>query len=162
MKNFPIRQSYELKINIKRKILFFNKRKIIILKYREASVMEIIDFLQSEKKTIEFFSDFILKNSNSTEADLWYIILNFDIIWEQLNNTFLKWLNSKENNNKDSLNIEDVKEKNWTFNAYLALLSEKLNIDPINLLNKYTLNQLTYITEWIIYNINEQTEKWKI
>jgi hypothetical protein len=70
MKNFPIRKKFELKINIKRKVLFFNKTKIILLKYKEASVIEIIEFLKSENQIIEYFSDFILSNSSANEKDL--------------------------------------------------------------------------------------------
>jgi len=158
MKKFPIRKKYELKINIKRKILFFNKSKVILLKYKEASIIEIIDFLKSEKQIIEYFSDFILSNSNATEKDLWEILKNFDIIWKQLNNTFLKWL---DNTKKEKIWWTSIKQDNWWFNAYIVLLSEKLNIDPMKILTKYTLNQLNYFTEWIIYNINEQTEQWK-
>jgi hypothetical protein len=70
MKNFPIRKKFELKINIKRKVLFFDKSKIILLKYSEASIIEIIEFLKSEKQIIEYFSDFILNNSNANKKDL--------------------------------------------------------------------------------------------
>jgi hypothetical protein len=101
-----------------------------------------------------------LNNSNANKKDLWEILINFDKIWEYLNNTFLKWLNKVEENN---IKVSDLKEwwVNWWFNSYIILLSEKLNLDPIKILNNYTLNQLNYFTEWIIYNINEQSEKWK-
>jgi len=158
MQNFPTQKEFELKINIKKKILFFNKTKIILLKYKEASVLEVIEFLQLEKQIIEYFSDFILKNSNATKKDLWKIILNFDKIWEKINNTFLKFENKntikKTNNSKNSETIS------W-FNSYLVILSEKLNIDPLELLKKYTLRQFNYLTEWIIYNANDKTKEWK-
>lgn len=159
MKNFPLQQKYELKINIKRKVLFFTKIKTILLKYQEANVLQVIEFIQSDKKIIEYFSEFILNNSNATKKDLSQILLSFEKIWEHLNNTFLNWFN----NNIDNSNILDNNKwwSNWWFNAYITLLSEKFNIDPIYILNNYTLKQLKYLTEWIIYNINEQTDKWK-
>lgn len=161
MKNFPLQQKYELKINIKRKVLFFTKTKTILLKYKEANILEVIEFIQSDKKIIEYFSEFILNNSNATKKDLWQILLSFEKIWEHLNNTFLIWINNNNNTNNSVILNNEEKWSNWWFNSYITLLSEKLNIDPIYILNKYTLRQLNYLTEWIIYNINEQTEKWK-
>ena len=165
MKNFPLRKNYILQIKIKKKVLFISMNKTILLKFQEANIKEIIEFLQSDKNIINYFSDFILSNSNATKKDLQQILLNFDIIWEQLNNTYFRWLNQKwnvlnikqENNNEN----ENENKNNWWFSSYVALISEKMNIDPISLLEKYTLNQLNYLTEWIIYNANEQTDKWK-
>lgn len=51
--------------------------------------------------------------------------------------------------------------KPYPFEAYIALLSEKLNIDPTRLLKEYTPEQITYYAEWVIYNWNEQSKEWQ-
>lgn len=59
--------------------------------------------------------------------------------------------------------FSDKKEqKDWMpFEAYIMFLSEKFSLNPDDLLKKYTPEQINYYTEWIIYNLNEQTEEWQ-
>ena len=162
MISFPLQQKYELKINIKKRVLFFNKSKTILIMYKEATVLEVIEFLQSKGKIVEYFSEFILKNSNANKEDLWEILLSFDKISTHLNNTYLKWLwDTKKDKPIETTEEDNKTSENWWFSSYIAILTEKLSIDPLNLLWNYTLAQFNYLTEWITYNSNESTKKWQ-
>jgi len=45
------------------------------------------------------------------------------------------------------------------YSAILALVSDKLNIDPLTFQERYTMEQLTYMLAGIEYWANEQTEE---
>jgi len=40
-------------------------------------------------------------------------------------------------------------------------MSEKLSIDPITMLERYTPEALKYCSDWAIRNENEKSEKWQ-
>ena len=45
------------------------------------------------------------------------------------------------------------------FDAYLALLSEKLNVDPLTMLKTYTFEQISEMGKGVVYVLNMQTEE---
>lgn len=65
-------------------------------------------------------------------------------------NKAMKWFYSRKSN-----------EETMPFEAYIALLSKELNIDPIRLLKSYTPEAINFLTEWILRNINSQTKEWQ-
>lgn len=54
---------------------------------------------------------------------------------------------------------EDSETDQMPFDAYLTLLSEKLNIDPLSLLKTYTFEQISELGKGIVYVINMQSEE---
>ena len=52
-------------------------------------------------------------------------------------------------------------ENTVPYNSILLKICEKINIDPMKFQEQYTVEQMLYIYEWIIYNINDKTEEWR-
>ena len=81
-----------------------------------------------------------------------YIYKNWEKIYDTIKDSFFEWCFSK---------VEDKKEDSSPFSGYIAVLSEKLQIDPITLIKTYTPKQLEYLTEWLVWNAQEATDEWK-
>jgi hypothetical protein len=45
--------------------------------------------------------------------------------------------------------------------AWLSIVCQEYNISPTELLKNHTLEQYTWMIDWIIYKWNEQTKEWK-
>lgn len=124
------------------------------LKLKQASLKECIEFqfeLQQEWFKLELW---IYEFLNSH----WIVLKLEDLLKIDLNkftqtlfDTRFKWFFGKRKVSNDSMPLE----------AYIMLLSEKFNRDPDYIIEKYTPEQLTYYTDWIIYNANEQTPEWR-
>lgn len=65
-----------------------------------------------------------------------------------------KWFFWVKLNNSSSESIA-------TFSSFLCFLSEKIHLHPLWILKEYTPEQLEEISEWIIFNLNEQTKEWR-
>ena len=135
-----------------------NKTTVITLfwqtvKYKQFSMYDCIDFALSMKQedfrldnwVFDFLKDKMeLKKEDLNKLDLKKLI---DVIF----NTAFEWF----------FNTKKVWGKSMPFNAYIMFLCEKMFIWPDELLKTYTPKQIEYWTEWIIYNLNEQTPKWR-
>lgn len=147
--DFPLKEEFELKIKIKKKFLFFKWNKNLIIKYKQASVLECIEFLKYSDRIQDYYLWFIETHSNIKKSEIVYILYNFKDIWQKLQNTFFKWYFKK---------MEWWTEEVMPFNAYITLICEKLSIEPLKLLD-YTIEQLQWITKWIIYNNQSEEDR---
>lgn len=62
---------------------------------------------------------------------------------------------------KDFFSKKKSKGETIPYEAYIMFLSDKFNLDPDTLIKKYTPEQINYYTDWVIYNLNEQTKEWQ-
>jgi len=145
--DFPLAENFELTITIKKK--FWKKN--IIVKYKQASLLDCIKFIKYSTRIQEYYLDFLQTHSNIKKSELVYALYNFQAIWDKIQATYFRWYF----NNK-----QDKQEEWMPFNAYITLISERIHIEPIKLL-WYTLEQLKWMTEWIIYNSQSQEDRIK-
>lgn len=151
-----IRKRYVIDVVLKKKFIF-NYTNKISLSYEQANAYDTILFLvEMEDKwfdIIKWLSKFITNHSNCSKNDLKYLLYEYDKIFKQLQETYFKWV----------FKIADKQEaKEWVFESYIMILSDKFHTDPISILVDYTFEQLYYFTDGIIWNANEQTDEWKI
>ena len=139
-----LRKDFELPIKIKEKH---------ILKYKQASMYECIEFSYEINQEWFNINERILKFLNKNwvkikKTELVFIDLQklIDVIFDTRYRGFF-W--------------KDKKESNYPLEAYFQFLGQKLSLDPLSVIKKYTPEQIKYLVDWIIYNINEQSKEWQ-
>ena len=151
-------KDYELIIKYKKSFLFFYYTKKIKLLFNQAKVINILKFLNDlEKKDFNlniWIWDFIKQYSTKriSNKELEAIYLNWDKIFEQIKNTYFKWI------------FKWNKTKNTNYSPISSLLSficKEWWVNGYDLLYKMTWDDIMLFAEWGIWNLNEQTKKWK-
>lgn len=161
--DFPFRWEFALNINVDIKIkwvnMWFKKR----FEYQQATIKETIEEMDEIDRIgiDKFIMNFLVKcGFNKQEMTL--IAMKPDVI-ENIVETFLT-TRYRGIVDKEKLHNPDTapKDTSWMpYHAVLALIAEKLNIDPITFQNEYTMEQLSYMMNWIEYWINAQTKEWQ-
>lgn len=123
------------------------------LKYKQASLLECFEFQfemsKQDFKLEEWIFEFL--KTNWLKLNLVDLLkLDLNLLIQTIFDTkyigfFWKW------------------KSNWDtmpLNAYITLMADKFHIDPLKVLD-YTPEQLAFFSEWLVYNINEETPKGK-
>jgi len=111
-------------------------------------VTYIFEILQKSKKWDLNFTE---KHFTEIKPDKFKNIFDF-ILW-----TYCRWFyNQKETKTKKAKNLS------WEapFSSLLAFIFQNSN-ETLESIKKCTWEEIQYLSEWIIYNLNEQTPKWK-
>lgn len=128
---------------------------------KQASLQEIIEF------------DFYLKQENESIVKYIYEILeNLD---KEFNKGIIKYITPEQHSKIHDFFIKnyckwfyeikkesEVKKsiENTPFSSVIAWILTNTN-ETMQSLLKLTWEQITYISEWLVYNSNEQTPEWK-
>lgn len=158
--DYLMRENYDLELTFEKKILFWTYTYNKNFKFNQASAYDTLEFLKEQEKEsfnmIVWVINFLSEQTPLKKKEKNIIIQNIVTIIDNIKSTYFKWAFNRTE--EDKKNIDQY----WLpMNAYIMILSEKMNIDPLILLKRYTFEQLTYFTEWIIYNMNEQSEDWQ-
>ena len=146
-------------IKIEKRFLFFKYFKRIKINCWTAKIIEVLNFLKClENKEFNFWGwliDFLDKHSKKkiTNKEKGYIIKNFDGIFGLIKQTYFKGVFDGE-----------IKKNNDYLPPLYSLAvftAKEWNIDGYNLLYNMTYEDLKNYNEWIIWVLNEQTDKWK-
>jgi len=129
-----------------------------IYTYSQATLWETIDylfFLENNFNILVFLEE--LFGVQSFEEGKYEVFLkdinnsDINIVMEEILNTRFKWFFSKKDNKNEKNSIP--------YNAYIVFLCKELNTSPSDILNNYTTEAIAFLTDWVIYNLNEQTEE---
>lgn len=123
------------------------------IKYSQLSYYDCLEFYKKitdkDFNIVEWFQE--ITKSDFSKKELFKI--DFEKFLKLYFDTACKWFFKKWNiAGKDSIS---------SFESYLSFLSEKIHLDPLSILKNYTPEQLEIITEWVIFNLNEQTKEWR-
>lgn len=145
-------------MNLDRK--YFWQKKKITMRYKQASAEETIQFINQDwnEKIIAWVVEFMKKYSDYREKDYRYVVGNFDKIFDTILKTYHKWVFNKEEIKNSGGSMMEKKTRKSTFWANLVYLSEKLNVHPKLLLQEYTMEQMNWLSEWLIFNSNEASK----
>jgi len=128
----------------------------ITLKYQQATMRETIDFLiESQKdwfKYLEWLYNFISSKTNISREIFDQMLWDANKIFEAIKSTYFRWVFTADGKKSDS---------ETPFSSYLVLLAKELSLDPLSIIDRYTFEQIAYLTEWIVWNYNEQTPEWR-
>ena len=156
-----IRREYALTVRMWKKTRVFS--------YMQATAYETLCFMEQLKEDdfnlivwiFEFLNntcatkrEFLRKNNISTKEFSKYAV-DFQKIFETIQKT--RFYGAFVPPTIES----EEEDESMPFDAYLTLLSEKLQIDPLAILEKYTFEQINELWKGIIYVINMQTEEWR-
>lgn len=81
------------------------------------------------------------------------IKVNLELFMDTIHEKRFKDFFEKKNNKKF------VAKSSMPYEAYIVKLAEHFKTDPISLINTYTPTQIKYLTDWITWNINEETSE---
>lgn len=154
-----LRKEYIVEYMYKKKTIFGWKTKIATISYKQASMKELYEFLNAidwDKDAVyDWIYDFLVKNSNIKWNDIKYLLMDIDNLFKIVKDTYFHGV-FEEKNEKTSKKPDYVPEQ-----SIIVFLSEKFCMDPDSLIEKYTPEMITYYSEGILWNINEQTKEGK-
>lgn len=153
-----MREDYKLTVNVK----LSGKDYKINLEYKQATIKETIDFLNllEEGKSIdEWVIEFVKDHTKSTTMksfESWLLHIDEELrnkIWGKVKDTRFAWTFGSKDGGGDE----------WHPYYYvLTTLCDKYSIDPERFQNNYTIEQLSYLWEGVVYSANEQAgEEWR-
>ena len=154
---YPERESFKIPIIIENTWIkrLFQKEKVLYLEFQEATIQEIDNFfkLKTEREIISFYKDFIFKKTWCTKKEIKQIgrVLN-DII-KILQQTYFISPKKEEKKNNSKISPPD--------SSFLVFICKEVWLHPDEYM-KLTMRQLNYISEWVIYNIKQQTKEWRV
>lgn len=130
---------------------------IKFFKYKQYTIEETLEFEYSEQDKEKWLFEFLNNHAETEDDKLSKKIFN-QLPFKQLYKRVVWWLckgfydfdRKGEVDNGDS----------YPVGAYVTFICNELSIEPLNLIQDYTFEQLNYLTEWIVWNKNEQTEEW--
>jgi len=145
----------QIRIKIIKEFLGINYHKNILLTFNQAKMIEILKFIEcSKKKDFDLWIwtiNFVKEHWKLSKRDEWNIYFQSGKIFEQLKNTYFKWL------------FKDTKA-NWDDTPIISLITfiaKESAISTLDILYKMTYEELELVCEWVIWNLNEQTKQWQ-
>jgi len=157
--DYPKKRDFDISFNISLLLDWKNTENKITMKFKQATIMETIDFLMLVEKwgVWDWMADFLTENSDINKTTSWLMRLDKNLsqkVFDTIKNTRFKWTFWNSKGTSDS-------EPSQPYSAILMMLCEKLSIDPMGFQEKYTVEQMNYLMEWLIYNAQSQTEEWQ-
>ena len=148
-------KSYELILEIPVRFFFIKFHKKLTLKFEQAKLIDTMEFFKITEEggigIIKRLLKFVEEKWKMDNHIKRYVYWNREKLFEKIKQTFFEWCFAEWKSSWD----------NAPFSSYLAILSEKLNIDPLTMIKTYTPKQLEYITEGLVWNANETTKEWQ-
>nr|DAK26176.1 MAG TPA: hypothetical protein [Caudoviricetes sp.] len=146
-----LRKQWKIRLVIEKKTLWWKRKKEVLITYSGATLyqqMELANAKTDEEK-VAFFLDFIRKNTEIklSSSDELAILPNLERIAEQIIATAFSTKSRGEKNNEFS-----------PYSSYLVFLVQELRIEP-RVLMDYTLQEIEYLSEGLIRNLNAKTEE---
>lgn len=128
------------------------------IQYEQSNIREMLDFIDNKIDIEKWISNIFLKWKfkknkfyNFKKQCYPYIYEQSEQIVDKIIKKKFKWLFDK---GKKSGRIV-------IFSSIFQLVCEKYNLTPNELLDNYTWEQLEWMLDWIIFNLNEQTKEWQ-
>lgn len=145
----------ELNIKIIKEFLGISYKKSIKLTFNQAKMIDIVLFIDQTKDSKFdlwlWVLDFCKQHGKVKQSDESSIYLWGGLIFEQLKNTYFKWL------------FKESKAK-WDDSPIISLITfiaKESAISSLDILYKMTYEEFQMIVEWVIWNLNEMTAKGK-
>lgn len=161
--DFPFRWDFSLNIALTIEIKWVKTEIKKKIEYQQATIKETIEEMaEIDKEGIDKFITKFLQKCEFTENELIMLSMKPDVI-ERIMQTFLltryRWVFDEEALKNPKQSLKDT--SGVPYAAILAMVAEKLHVDPITFQDTYTMEQLAYLMWWIEYWINAQTEEWQ-
>lgn len=163
-----IRRKYQLVLKIWNKEQIFN--------FFQATAYETMEFMEDVKENdfspimwlFNFLNDkcitdkwlFSRKNINFKEFKKF--APDFERLFEIITDKyFFKSFIEEEKNETEESEEAEEKNESMPFDSYLVLLAWKISLDPLEILKKYTFEQISDLWKWLVYVLNMSSEEWR-
>lgn len=153
-----IRKKFEMNIDIKRRYRTTN----IKVEYEQATMYDVMEFIFESSKdwfnVVKWIVEFVEANTKKKlkKRDRIMIAIKNNEIFQSIQDTYFEWAFSESKNWNTT-----ISESNDLVSSYISFLSSELKQDPLYLMKNYTIEQLRFFTDWVIWNLNEKTEEWR-
>lgn len=146
-----LRKQRKIRLVIEKKTLWWKRKKEVLITYGGATLyqqMELTNAKTDEEK-VAFFLDWIKKHTETklSPSDELAILPNLERIVEQIVATAFSTKARGEKSNEFS-----------PYSSYVVFLVQELWIEP-RVLMDYTLQEIEYLSEGLIRNLNAKTEE---
>lgn len=146
-----LRKQRKIRLVIEKKILWWKMQKEVLITYGGATLyqqMELTNAKTDEEK-IAFFLNFIRQNTKTklSSSDEKTITQNIESIAQQIITTAFSTKSRGDKSNEFS-----------PYASYLVFLSKELGIEP-RVLMHYSLQEIEYLSEGLLRNLNAKTEE---
>lgn len=166
--DFPFKKDYNLNINIE--VDFWEKKdtRKKIINFSQATIEETIkEMWYIDKNWLDTrFKEKLVERWEFSKDEITIISMSIKT-YKNIMNTILvsryKWLVTMDSLDRTDTETEK-KEEGWTNmprSAVIVQISRKLSLDPLVFMNKYTFEQMVYLSEWITYLERAKTPKWQ-
>lgn len=146
-----LKKQRKIRLVIEKKILWWKRKKEVLITYGGATLYQQIELTEArtDEEKVAFFLDFIKKNTKTKlrPGDKLAILPNLERIAEQIIATAFSTKSRGEKNSEFS-----------PYSSYLVFLVQELGIEP-RVLMDYTLQEIEYLSEGLIRNLNAKTEE---
>jgi len=157
--NYPIRKEYEISFTVNAVFKWKEVEKKFTLFYKQATILDTLEFLKvlEDDSVTQRLLEFVEKQWELDKFTLWLIKIDSKLlqtIFNTVKDTMFSWVFWTGG--------EKSSEKQQPYSSALVFLCEKICVWPDEFQKKYTIEQMMFLMEWVIYNINAQTEEWQV
>lgn len=146
-----LRKQWKIRLVIEKKFFFWKRKKEVLITYGGATLYQQMELTKAktDEEKVAFFMGWIKKNTEKklSPTDELAILPNLERIAEQIIATAFSTKSRGEKNSEFS-----------PYSSYLVFLTQELWIEPRVLMN-YTLQEIEYLSEGLIRNLNAKTEE---
>lgn len=145
----------KLKIKVAKEILGFKYYSYIKVEFEKAKIIDIINFFNEVKEKdfdlSKWVLNFLNKHGKVRKSQRESVYYQSWIIFEQIKKYYFTGLF------KDS----KWKSDNTPIISLVTFIAKESCISALDILYKMTYEEFELIVEWVLWNLNETTKKWK-
>jgi hypothetical protein len=149
-----LRKDITLPININWKIKYFT--------YKQFTIEETLDFFYGQENKVMWLFNFLNKNW-AKKKYFWrykltqkeFMSIEFELLYKTVVGSLMKWFYDFETKSNTASDWDE-----YPIWAYIALILKETPMEFPTLL-KLTFQQLKVLSDWIIWNLNMQSEEWQ-
>lgn len=146
-----LRKQWKIRLVIEKKMLWWKRKKEVLITYGGATLYQQMELTKAktDEEKVAFFMGWIKKNTEKklSPTDELAILPNLERIAEQIIATAFSTKSRGEKNSEFS-----------PYSSYVVFLVQELRIEP-RVLMDYTLQEIEYLSEGILWNINAKSEE---
>lgn len=161
--HLPQRKEFEFTISVNKKIFFWNVKQKIVLRYKQANIAQVQEFL--EFKNSEDWFVYFLKEQWLKDKDINKILNSqeFSKIFNKIKDTYFRKVFEEkkvlENDVKQYKAQNKVSEDEES--SFICTVCKESWLNPATYAQVLTLEQFNFLSKWVIWNLNAKTKQWQ-
>lgn len=156
------RESFTIMVEVIAPFLFWKKKNTIKVSYRQCNIKELFSFIEDierwreiAERVVEFIEKHADKKLSGNQLSSIYIQswAVFNILYD----TYFKECFKGSKNKQTTVKKTDL----WPMQANIAFIAKETCTSILDLYEKCTIQDIEYLMEGVIRNLNSQTKEWQ-